>query len=139
MWLKVAAEMGKTFDVNQDYPTVKEFSDENEVLNENKTGRYVIFSNNGTFFGISKECYNNKFMDMEALIKCLQTNQQANTFGYVYDINKEPLEQKLLKQIELQKEIIKAQRMMYLLNKVNKKFNALGKILDKKKTKGCLI
>ena len=33
---------------------------------------------------------------------------------------------------ELQKEIIKAQRMMYLLNKSIKQFNTLDKILDKK-------
>ena len=138
IWLKVVAEMGKTFDLNQEYPTVKEFSDVAEALDPSNTNKYIVFNKNGTFFGISKECYNNKFIDMETLIKCLQINQRNNKFGVVYDINGIPLEQKLSKQIELQKEIIKAQRMMYLLNKCTRQFSVFEKILNKKIEKGKL-
>lgn len=132
IWLKVVAEMGKTFDLNPEYPTVKEFSDENEALDCENKNKYIVFNKNGTFFGISKECYNNKFIDIKTLIDCLQINQRNNEFGVVYDINGIPLEQKLSKQIELQKEIIKAQRMMYLLNKCTRQFSVFEKILNKK-------
>ena len=132
IWLKVVAEMGKTFDLNPEYPTVKEFSNENEALDCENKNKYIVFNKNGTFFGISKECYNNKFIDIKTLIDCLQINQRNNEFGVVYDINGIPLEQKLSKQIELQKEIIKAQRMMYLLNKCTRQFSVFEKILNKK-------
>lgn len=121
MWLKVATLMGQTFDIEQNYPTVKEFLNEEEASDSNSTNKYVIFNKNGIFFGISKKCYNNKFMNIEIL-----SNK------YLKDVQ---VSSNLSKQIELQKHIIGSLYMTTVFNKFDgyaeKPFEALNKIIKK--------
>ena len=68
--LDAAIEMGKIFDRDQNNPTIKYSTNENEI----DTNRYIkIKIDNNNFYGINKTAFDNKFLKLEG-IKSLCNN-----------------------------------------------------------------
>lgn len=132
IWLKTSAEMCKIFDINQTYPTVKEFEEE-EIEKDDNKDKYIIFSIDEKNFGISKLCYNNRFVNIKDLV-----NSLGNDITLISPEGKETLKELLSEQIKKQDVIQQLEKVVKFYHKFDdyyKNLEKLASIKDKNKLK----
>jgi hypothetical protein len=126
LWLEAAAIMSKTFDA-PNLETVKVFTSEDEAIAQN--ANYVTFKIGGKYYGISKNCWKNKFINIGKLtekLKEILPKEAGNAIG-----------NQLKTQIERQNLIIPFETSIYRCNKINQEqLDIFNKLIQKRREIG---
>jgi hypothetical protein len=124
LWLEAAAIMSKTFDVSS-LETVKVFTREDKV--EAQKANYVVFEIAGKHYGISRNCWKNKFINIEKLKEILPEEAK----GVIKNQLDEQIERQKLKtlvdnHIKRYNQVRQTQYQLDIFNKLIQKRREIG-------------